>query len=183
MLDLKEYEIKMDKTIESLDNDFNAIRAGRANPRILDRVTVDYYGVETPLNQLSNITVPEARLIQIQPFDANSIKDIERAIQISDIGINPNNDGKVIRLVFPELTEDRRVELTREIKRRGDDSKISIRNIRREAMDYAQGLEDKGDLSEDVLKKVEKDIQDLTDKYTDKIDTMVDDKSKDIMSI
>ena len=173
----------MQKTIANFDGELNTIRAGRANPRVLDRISVDYYGTETPLAQVGNITVPEARLIQIQPWDASVLKQVEKAIQASDLGINPTNDGKVIRLVFPELTEERRKELTKYVKKKGEDAKIAIRNIRRDAMDNFKKLEKKSEITEDDYANIEKDIQKLTDKSIADIDKMVDDKNKDILSI
>ena len=179
----EQYEIKMKKTIVSLDSDLGTIRAGRANPHVLDKITIDYYGTETPLNQVGNITVPEARLLQIQPWDASLLKAIEKAISISDLGINPTNDGKVIRLVFPELTEERRKSLTKEVKKKGEDAKVAIRNVRRDAIDAFKKMEKKNELTEDELKQLEDEIQKYTDKYVAEIDKTVDSKSKDIMSI
>ena len=177
------YEDKMKKSVAALENEFNTIRAGRANPRVLDRITVDYYGTDTPLSQLANITVPEGRILQIQAYDAGAIKNIEKAIQASDLGINPNNDGKVIRLVFPELTEERRKSLTKDVKKKGEDAKVAIRNIRRDGMEAIKKLEKKSEITEDDLKDYEAEIQKFTDKYIAEIDKAVDSKSKDIMSI
>ncbi len=177
------YDHKMHKTIETMTEDLNTIRAGRANPHVLDRITVDYYGTETPLQQVGNVTVPEARLIQIQPWDKGLIKPIEKAIQASDLGINPTSDGSVIRLVFPELTEERRKALTKDVKKKGDDYKVAIRNIRRDAMDDFKKLEKKGEITEDEHKHREDSIQKLTDKYVAEIDKIVEAKNKDIMSI
>ncbi|NLJ87189.1 MAG: ribosome recycling factor [Epulopiscium sp.] len=177
------YESKMQKTITALEKEFNMIRAGRANPHILDRISVNYYGVPTPLQQVANVTVPEARMIQIQPWDSSIMKDIEKAILASDIGITPTSDGKVIRLVFPELTEERRKELTKEVKKKGEDAKVAIRNIRRDALDQFRKEEKSGDISEDELKNIEDDIQKLTDKYIEQIDVHIEKKSKDILSI
>lgn len=177
------YENKMKKTVSNLDGDLNTIRAGRANPHVLDKISVNYYGADTPIAQVGNITVPEARLIQIQPWDASIIKDIEKAIQSSDLGINPSSDGKVIRLVFPELTEERRKSLTKDIKKKGEDSKIAIRNIRRDAIDVFKKLEKKSEITEDTLSDLEDEIQKLTDKYIAEIDKMVEARNKDIMSI
>jgi len=146
---IKPYEERMQKTITSLEAELGTIRAGRANPKVLDRIKIDYYGTETPLAQVGNITVPEARLIQIQPWDAGVLKQIEKAIQASDLGINPTNDGKMIRLVFPELTEERRKELTKDVKKKGDDAKVAIRNIRRDAIDAFKKMEKKSDITED----------------------------------
>lgn len=177
------YENKMQKSIRALNDEYNTIRAGRANPHILDRIVVDYYGVPTPLQQVGNITVPEARMIQIQPWDASIVKDIEKALMASDIGITPNNDGKVIRLIFPELTEERRKELTKEVKKKGEDTKVAIRNIRREALEHFKKAEKNGDISEDDLRDVEEDIQKLTDKYINEVDKHIEQKSKDILSV
>ncbi len=179
----KQIEEKMKKTISVLKQELSRLRAGRANPAILDKVTVDYYGAPTPINQLANISIPEARLIVIQPWDANILKDIEKAIQKSDIGIHPNNDGKVIRLVFPILTEERRKELTKVVKKLGEDSKIAIRAIRREANDEYRELEKEGEISEDDLRNAEKDIQALTDKYVAEIDKTTELKEKEIMEV
>jgi ribosome recycling factor len=173
----------MKKTIETLDAEFNSIRAGRANPHVLDRITVDYYGTETPLAQVGNITVPEARLIQIQPWDTSLLKKIEKALQVSELGINPTNDGKVIRLVFPELTEERRKTLSKDVKKKGEEFKVAIRNIRRDGIDEAKKTEKKGDLTEDELKRFEDELQKLTDKYITEIDKHVETKNKDIMAI
>lgn len=177
------YEEKMKKTLVALDNEYNTIRAGRANPRILDRITVDYYGTPTPLNQVCNITVPEARLIQIQPWDTTLLKAIEKAINTSDIGINPGNDGKVIRLVFPELTEERRKALTKDVKKKGEEAKVAIRNIRRDALDVFKKQEKRHEISEDELKDLEDKVQKLTDKYVGKIDAACEEKSKDILTV
>jgi ribosome recycling factor len=179
----EQFETKMQKSINALEKELNMIRAGRANPHILDRIFINYYGVQTPVNQVANITVPEARMIQIQPWDASVIKDIEKAILASNIGITPSNDGKVIRLVFPELTEERRKELTKEVKKKGEDAKVAIRNIRREALDHFRKAEKEGEISEDQLKEIEEDIQKMTDKYIEKIDVHIENKNKDILSI
>ncbi|MDR2939330.1 MAG: ribosome recycling factor [Clostridiales bacterium] len=179
----KPYEEKMIKSVKSLESDLSAIRAGRANPRILDRVQVDYYGTLTPINQVGNVSVPEARVIVIQPWDAGLLKAVEKAIQASDLGINPTNDGKVIRLVFPELDEERRKSLTKEVKKKGDECKIAIRNIRREAIDRFKKIEKKGEIPEGQLMSLEEEAQKLTDKYIADIDKVVENKNKDIMSI
>ena len=173
----KQIEEKMKKTISVLKQELSRLRAGRANPAILDKVTVDYYGAPTPINQLANISIPEARLIVIQPWDVNTLKDIEKAIQKSDIGIHPNNDGKVIRLVFPILTEERRKELTKVVKKLGEDSKIAIRAIRREANDEYRAFEKKVKYQKMTL-ECEKDIQALTDKYVAEIDKTTELKEK-----
>ncbi|HCT65139.1 MAG TPA: ribosome recycling factor [Lachnospiraceae bacterium] len=177
------YEEKMKKTLANLENEYSTIRAGRANPHVLDRITVDYYGVPTPINQVGNISVPEARLIQIQPWDATLIKAIEKAINMSDIGINPGNDGKVIRLVFPELTEERRISLTKDIKKKGEDAKVAVRNIRRDAIDAFKKAEKAKEISEDDLGTIEEEIQKLTDKYTLEIEKKSEVKCKDILSV
>ncbi|WP_105618023.1 ribosome recycling factor [Vallitalea okinawensis] len=180
---LKKYEEKMIKTIHALENDYNSIRAGRANPHVLDKITVDYYGSPTPLQQVGNITVPEARLLQIQPWDASIIKEIEKAILASDVGITPNSDGKIIRLVFPELTEERRKDLVKDIKKKGENSKVAIRNIRRDAIDHFKKMKKNNEITEDDLADYEKEVQDLTDKFVKDIDMHIDNKSKDILSV
>ena len=177
------YEDKMKKTLVSLANEYTTIRAGRANPHVLDRITVDYYGVPTPLNQVGNITVPEPRLLQIQPWDTSLLKAIEKAINMSELGINPGNDGKVIRLVFPELTEERRKSLTKDVKKKAEDAKVALRNIRRDALDTFKKQEKKSEISEDDLKVLEDKIQKLTDKYVAEIDKACDEKSKDILTV
>ena len=182
MEDLKFYQDKMDKTMEVLLADYGTIRAGRANPHVLDRITVDYYGTPTPLQQVANISVPEARMIQIQPWEASLVKEIEKAIMMSDLGINPSDDGRVIRLVFPELTEDRRKELVKEVKKKAEGAKVAIRNIRRDANDAFKKLA-KEDVSEDEIKELEEQTQKLTDKYIKEVDQMVDVKSKEIMTV
>jgi ribosome recycling factor len=185
-MDTKEYEVyegKMKKTINALEEEYNTIRAGRANPHILDRIVVNYYGIQTPLQQVGNISVPEARIIQIQPWDTSLLKEIEKAIMISDIGINPNNDGKSIRLVFPELTEERRKQLTKEVKKKGEEAKIAIRNIRRDAIDHFKKIQKSGDITEDDLKDSETDIQKITDRYIEEIDKRIEKKSKDILAV
>lgn len=179
----KPYEEKMKKTITVLKEDLSTLRAGRANPHILDRIMVDYYGVPTPINQLGNINVPEARLVTIQPWDMKLLKDIEKAIQKSDIGINPNNDGRIIRLVFPELTEERRKELVKVIKKKGEDAKIAVRSIRRDAMEHFKTLKKDARMSEDELKIAEKDIQVMTDKQIEEIDKIIEAKDKEILEV
>ena len=183
MDELKKYEDKMNKTLEVLKEDFGTIRAGRANPHVLDKIKVDYYGSPTPIQQVGNVSVPEARMIVIQPWDKSMLKAVEKAILTSELGINPTNDGSVIRLVFPELTEDRRKELSKEVKKKGDQAKVAIRNIRREAMDKLKAKKKSGDLTEDDLKQAEKKTQDLTDKYCKEIDSMQEKKQKEIMEI
>ena len=179
---LKVYEEKMQKTMKSLDSDLAAIRAGRANPHILDRLTVDYYGVPTPIQQVANVSVPEARMIQIQPWEKSMLKEITKAIQTSDIGINPTNDGQVIRLVFPELTEDRRKELAKDVKKKGEQAKGAIRNIRRDGNDAFKKL--KGtEVSEDAIKDMEDELQKVTDKYIKEVDKAVEAKTKEVMTV
>ncbi len=180
---VKPYEEKMKKTIHSLEEEFNTIRAGRANPHVLDKITVDYYGAQTPINQVGNITVPEARVIVIQPWDSSVLKALEKAIMASELGINPTNDGKVIRLVFPELTEERRKTLTKDVKKKGEDSKVALRNVRRDGIDHFKKIEKKAEISEDKLKELEDELQKITDKYVAEVDKLVDAKNKDIMSI
>ena len=177
------YDDKMKKTLEHLAADYQGIRAGRANPHVLDKLRVDYYGTPTPIQQVGNITVPEARMIQIQPWEASLIKDIEKAILVSDLGLTPNNDGKTIRLVFPELTEDRRKELAKDIKKKGDNAKVAIRNIRRDANDAIKKENKAGDISDDEAKNSEDEIQKITDKYIAMIDSAIDDKTKEILTV
>ena len=180
---LKIYDDKMHKTFEHLENDYQGIRAGRANPHILDKLKVDYYGTPTPFQQVANVSVPEARMIQIQPWETSLLKEIEKAILMSDLGLTPTNDGKVIRLVFPELTEDRRKELVKDIKKKGENTKVAIRNIRRDANDAIKKISKDTDMSEDEVKKNEDSIQKLTDKYVAQVDKMIDEKSKEIMTV
>lgn len=174
---------RMEKSIKVLRDDLAGVRAGRANPKLLERVLVDYYGTMTPINQLANISVPEPRLLVIAPWDASTISEIEKALQKSDIGINPMNDGKVIRLAFPELTEERRKELVKIIKKMGEESKIAIRSIRRDANDQLKQLEKESDITEDELKSAEKDVQKLTDDYTQIIDAIIEEKENEIMEL
>lgn len=179
---LKVYEEKMTKTMANLDGELGAIRAGRANPNVLNRIMVDYYGTPTPIQQVANVSVPEARMIQIQPWDKTMIKAITKAIQISDLGINPNNDGSVIRLVFPELTEERRKELVKDVKKKGEAAKVAIRNIRRDGNDSFKKL--KGtEVSEDEIKDMEDDLQKMTDKFVKEVDKAVEVKSKEVMTV
>lgn len=180
---LKLYEEKMDKTIDSLLNDYASIRAGRANPHVLDKIKVDYYGTPTPIQQVGNISVPEARMILIQPWEKSLIKAIEKAIQTSDLGINPNNDGTSIRLIFPELTEDRRKELAKEVKKKGEGAKVAVRNIRRDANDVFKKMEKADEISEDDLKDATDKIQKITDKAIEKIDKAVENKTKEILTV
>ena len=177
------YEDKMNKSLEALQNEYGSIRAGRANPHVLDKLKVDYYGTPTPLQQVGNISVPEARILQIQPWESSLIKEIEKAILVSDLGITPNNDGKVIRLIFPELTEDRRKELAKEVKKKGDNAKVAIRNVRRDANDLFKKQNKAGEISDDELKGTEDDIQKLTDKYVGIIDATVEEKTKEILTV
>lgn len=176
------YDEKMKKAYDFLVADFATIRAGRANPHVLDKIKVDYYGTPTPIQQVGNISVPEARMIQIAPWEKSLIKEIEKAIMSSDVGITPSNDGAVIRLVFPELTEERRKELVKDVKKKGEDNKVVIRNIRRDGNDAFKKLA-KAEVSEDEIKQLEEKLQKLTDKYVKEIDTLVDEKSKDIMTV
>lgn len=177
------YEKKMDKTISVFEENLSEIRAGRANPAILNKITVSYYGVPTPINQVAGISVPEARMILIQPWDTSLLKEIEKEILKSDIGINPNNDGKVIRLNFPELNEERRKELVKDIRKLAEEAKVAIRSIRRDAMDEAKEMQKKSEITEDDLKNEENEIQKLTDKKVEEIDNMLANKEKEIMSI
>lgn len=179
----KGIEDKMTKAISVLKEELAGLRAGRANPAILDKLTVDYYGVPTPINQLGSISVPEARVIVIQPWETKILKDIEKAIQKSDIGINPTNDGKVIRLVFPVLTEERRKELTKQAKKYGEDTKVAVRSIRRDAIERFKVQKKNGEITEDDLKDAEDDIQKMTDKYISEIDKIVEKKEKEIMEV
>ena len=179
---IKKFEDKMQKSIESLEREYNSIRAGRANPHVLDKIKVDYYGTPTPLQQVGNISVPEPRIITIQPWETSLLKAIEKEIMQSDIGINPTNDGKVIRLVFPELTEDRRKELAKDVKKKGEEAKVAVRNIRRDgnvAFKKLKGTE----ISEDEIKDLEDELQKITDKYIAQVDKMVETKSKEIMTV
>ena len=181
--DLKVYEGKMEKTLDVLLDEFGSIRAGRANPHVLDRIKVDYYGTPTPIQQVGNINVPEARMIVIQPWEKSLLKSIEKAILTSDLGINPTNDGSVIRLVFPELTEERRKDLAKDVKKKGEAAKVAVRNIRRDANESLKKMEKNGDISEDDLKDGNDKIQKLTDKMIDKIDKAVETKTKEIMTV
>lgn len=183
MADYSAYSRKMDKTLEVLASDFGSVRAGRANAQVLDRISVQYYGVDTPINQVGSISSPDPRSLVIQPWDGSLLKPIEKAIQSSDLGINPQNDGRVIRLVFPQLTEDRRKELTKQVKKYGEEAKVAIRNIRRDAMDAFKNQKKKGELTEDDQKQCEKDLQEMTDKYIKKIDEMCAKKEKELMEI
>ena len=179
---LTQYDEKMQKSYDNLISEFGTIRAGRANPHVLDKIRVDYYGTPSSLQQVVNVTVPEPRMIQIQPWEASLIKEIEKAILCSDLGINPTNDGKVIRLVFPELTEDRRKELAKDVKKKGEQAKVAIRNIRRDGNDAFKKLA-KTEISEDEIKDLENQLQKLTDKYIAEVDKAIDEKSKEILTV
>lgn len=180
---IDDMKVKMEKTINVLDDEFKTLRAGRANPAVLNKVNVDYYGVPTPINQLAAVNVPDARTLTVQPWDTSTLKAIERAINEADIGINPQNDGKMIRLVFPPLTEERRKELAKDVHKMGEESKVAIRSIRRDAVDKLKNMKKNSDITEDDLKQGEKKIQDVTDKYCKQIDAMSADKTKEIMEI
>ena len=179
---LKPYEEKMQKSYDFLMNDLGTIRAGRANPHVLDKIKVDYYGTPTPIQQVGNITVPEARILQIAPWEKSLIKEIEKAIMASDVGITPSNDGSLIRLVFPELTEERRKELVKDIKKRGEENKVAIRNVRRDGNDALKKLA-KTEVSEDEIKELEDKLQKLTDKFIKDVDKLIDEKSKEILTV
>ena len=183
MDELKKYEDKMNKTLDVLKEDFGTIRAGRANPHVLDKIKVDYYGSPTPIQQVGNVSVPEAPMIVIQPWDKSMLKAVEKAILTSELGINPTNDGSVIRLVFPELTEDRRKELSKEVKKKGDQAKVAIRNIRRDANEAFKKMEKGGEMSEDDLELATNKMQKLTDKMIEKVDQAVEVKTKEIMTV
>lgn len=180
---IAKYEEKMEKTLTSMENDFVGIRAGRANPHILDKLTVDYYGTPTPIQQVANVSVPEPKCIVIAPWEPRMVKEIEHAINASDIGINPANDGKNIRLVFPELTEERRKELAKDVKKRGEDAKVAIRNIRRDGIDAFKKIAKAGEVSEDEGKDLEDEMQKITDKFVAEIDKAVENKTKEIMTV
>ncbi|MDD6400173.1 MAG: ribosome recycling factor [Lachnospiraceae bacterium] len=180
---LSQYESKMDKTLENLLSEFSSIRAGRANPHILDKLRVDYYGTPTPIQQVANVTVPEARTIMIQPWEASLIKEIEKAIMCSDLGVNPNNDGKNVIINFPELTEDRRKELAKDIKKKGEAAKVAIRNIRRDANDAFKKMNKSQEISDDELKLNEDKVQKLTDKFVNEIDKAIETKTTEIMTV
>ena len=182
-MDYSKYEEKMKKTISVFEENLAEIRAGRANPAILNKIMIDYYGTPTPINQVAGISVPEARLIVIQPWDASVLKEIEKEILKSDIGINPNNDGKVIRLMFPELNEERRKEIVKDIKKIAEDARVAVRSIRREGIDDAKAMQKNSEISEDELKVAEDKIQKLTDKYVDEVDKILEKKEKEVMSI
>ena len=177
------FEDKMGNSLSNLEDEFAGIRAGRANPHVLDKLRVDYYGTPSPIQSVANVSVPEPRMIQIQPWEASMVKEIEKAIMASDLGINPTNDGKLIRLVFPELTEERRKELAKDIKKKGENAKVAVRNIRRDAMDHFKKIGKEEDISEDQIKDLEDGIQKLTDQYVAKIDKAVEVKSQEILTV
>ena len=182
-VDFKEYSRKMERTLDHLEEDFDAVRAGRANAKVLDRICVEYYGSETPLNGVATISSPDARTLVIQPWDAKLLKDIQKAILTSDLGINPQNDGRVIRLVFPQLTEERRRDLTKQVKKYAEEAKVAMRNIRRDGMDYVKKLKKNSEITEDDQKKAEKDLQDLLDKNIKRVDAALAAKEKELMAI
>ena len=183
MEELKVYEDKMNKTLDVLLSDYGTIRAGRANPHVLDKIKVDYYGTPTPLQQVGNVSVPEARMIVIQPWEKSLLKPIEKAILTSELGINPTNDGNYIRLVFPEMTEERRREVSKDVKKKGDNAKVALRNIRRDANEAFKKAEKAGDISEDDLTEMTEKMQKLTDKMVEKVDKAVEEKTKEIMTV
>ena len=180
---LQVYEDKMKKTMASLESDLATIRAGRANPNVLNKIMVDYYGTPTPIQQVGNVSVPEPRMILIQPWEKSMVKAIEKAIQTSELGINPTNDGSAIRLVFPELTEERRKELVKDVKKKGDNAKVAIRNVRRDANDAIKKENKAGDISDDEAKNLEDEVQKLTDKYVAQIDKAIEEKSAEILTV
>ncbi len=182
-VDMKPYSQKMDKTIDVLLSQFASVRAGRANAAVLDQISVEYYGVDTPINQVGSITSPDSRTLVIEPWDKSLLKLIEKAIQVSDLGINPQNDGRIIRLVFPQLTEERRKELAKQIKKYGEDSKVAVRNVRRDAMDSIKAMKKKSEITEDEQKTAEKDLQKLTDDYVKQIDAQCAKKEKELMEL
>ena len=182
-VDFKEYGRRMEKALDHLADEFSAVRAGRANAKVLDRISVEYYGSETPLAGVATISSPDARTLVIQPWDTSLLKEIQKAIQASDLGINPQNDGKVIRLIFPQLTEERRKELTKQVKKYAEDAKVAMRNIRRDGMDYVKKLKKNNEITEDDQKKAEKDLQDMLDKFIKKVDEATAAKEKELMAI
>ena len=182
-MDYTDIKEKMNRTINVFDEKLAEVRAGRANPAILNKIKIDYYGTPTPINQIAGISVPEARLIVIQPWDASALKEIEKAILASDIGINPNNDGKVIRLTFPELTEERRKEIVKDVRKMAEETKVAVRSIRRDGMDQAKNSQKNGEMTEDELKQAESEIQKITDKYIEEVDKMLESKEKELMSV
>ena len=182
-VDLSAYSKKMEKTLSVLREQFDAVRAGRANPMVLNQISVEYYGVETPINQVGSITSPDPRTLVIEPWDKSLLKSIERSIQMSDLGINPQNDGKLIRLIFPQLTEERRKELTKQVKKYGEEGKVAIRNVRRDAMDAIKKMQKKSEITEDDQKEAEKDLQKVTDDYIKKVDEQCAKKEKELMEM
>ena len=180
---LKVYDTKMQKTMDSLDSEMGTIRAGRANPNVLNRIMVDYYGTPTPIQQVANVSVPEPRMIQIQPWEKSMLKVIEKAIMVSDLGINPTNDGTAVRLIFPELTEERRKELVKDVKKKGEAAKVAIRNIRRDANDSIKKQNKANEISDDEAKQAEEQVQKMTDKYVAEVEQMIENKSSEIMTI
>ena len=179
----EQYKVKMEKTIEVMKHEFNTIRAGRANVAVLDKITVDYYGAPTPIQQIASVSTPEPRMLAIQPWDASALKLIEKAILASDLGINPTNDGKIVRLLFPQLTEERRRDLTKEVKHMAENGKVAVRNIRRDAIDHFKKAQKASEITEDELKSLEKDMQDLTDKYVKEVDVESGKKEKELMEL
>ena len=182
-VDFKDYARRMDKALEHLEEEFGAVRAGRANAKVLDRISIEYYGSETPLNGVATISSPDARTLVVQPWDTKILNDICKAIQMSDLGINPQNDGRVVRLVFPQLTEERRKELAKQVKKYAEDAKVAMRNIRRDGMDYIKKLKKNSEITEDEQKKAEKDLQDMLDKFIKKVDDALAAKEKELMAI
>ena len=182
-VDFSEFTKKMDKTLVHLAEEFDAVRAGRANPKVLDRITVEYYGQETALNGVATISSPDARTLVVQPWDTQLLTEIQKAIQMSDLGLTPQNDGRVIRLIFPQLTEERRKDLTKQVKKYAEDAKVAMRNVRRDGMDYVKKLKKDSAITEDEQKKAEKDLQDLLDKFTKKVDEALAAKEKELMAI
>ena len=180
---MEQFEEEMKKSLNALSEEYATIRAGRANPHVLDKIMVDYYGTPSPLQTVANISVPEARVIQIQPWEASLVKEIEKAIMVSELGITPNNDGKIIRLVFPELTEDRRKELVKDVKKKGENAKVAIRNIRRDANDSIKKQNKANEISDDEAKQAEEQVQKMTDKYVAEVEQMIENKSSEIMTI
>ena len=182
-VDFSDFSRKMDKTLDVLNENFGAVRAGRANAKVLDRISVEYYGQETPINGVATISTPDARTLVIQPWDTKLLSTIQKAIQLSDLGINPQNDGRVVRLVFPQLTEERRKDLAKQVKKYAEEGKVAMRNVRRDGMDYIKNLKKKSEITEDDQKKAEKDLQDLVDKYIKKVDDALAAKEKELMAI
>lgn len=182
-VDFKDFARRMDKALEHLEEEFGAVRAGRANAKVLDRITVEYYGSETPLSGVATISTPDARTLLVQPWDSKLLKDIQKSIQKSDLGINPQNDGRVIRLVFPQLTEERRKDLVKQVRKYAEEAKVAMRNIRRDGMDYVKKLKKNSEITEDDQKKAEKDLQELLDKNIKRVDAALASKEKELMSL